>query len=176
MRTRGDTIATLFECLQIKRSRVRFPHWNFFFPLLFFSVSFFSPFFFLHARSAISMLKHFSSYGGLRFQNSLLLQNHLYTFRLGAVPTPNSDSSILTVVLASVITAVTTALLVTVIFVLVLIAVCKCNPTPEAEKQVESEYDSIVERPIPGSAFELQENLAYDGTHFHPSLHMNEHP
>ena len=52
--------------LQSKRSRVRFPHWNFFFSLLFFmslffSVSFFSPFFFLQARSAISMLKHFSS-------------------------------------------------------------------------------------------------------------------
>ena len=47
--------------LQIKRSRVRFPHWNFFFHSFFLFVSFFSPFFFLHARSAISMLKHFSS-------------------------------------------------------------------------------------------------------------------
>ena len=48
---------------QIKRSRVRFPHWNFFFSLLlpfFFCLSF-SLFFFLHVRSAISMLKHFSS-------------------------------------------------------------------------------------------------------------------
>ena len=36
----------------------------FFFSLLFFFFSclIFSPFFFLHARSAISMLKHFSSY------------------------------------------------------------------------------------------------------------------
>ena len=50
--------------LQIKRSRVRFPHWNFFFPLLFFCLIF-PPFFFLHARSVISMLKHFSSYSTL---------------------------------------------------------------------------------------------------------------
>ena len=48
--------------LQIRRSRVRFPHWNFFFHS-FFSVPF-CPLFFLHARSAISMLKHFSSTGG----------------------------------------------------------------------------------------------------------------
>ena len=46
--------------LQIKRSRVRFPHWNFFFTPFFFCLIF-PPFFFLHARSAISMLKHFSS-------------------------------------------------------------------------------------------------------------------
>ena len=45
----------------IKRSRVRFPHWNFFFSLLFFFCLISPPFFFLHARSAISMIKHFSS-------------------------------------------------------------------------------------------------------------------
>ena len=47
--------------LQIKRSRVRFPHWNFFYITPFFSCLIFPLFFFLHARSAISMLKHFSS-------------------------------------------------------------------------------------------------------------------
>ena len=48
--------------LQIKRSRVRFPHWNFFFHSFFFClISPSPPFFFRHARSAISMLKHFSN-------------------------------------------------------------------------------------------------------------------
>ena len=45
-----------------KRSRVRFPHWNFFSSSHLFFVSLFCLIsFFLHARSAISMLKHFSS-------------------------------------------------------------------------------------------------------------------
>ena len=47
---------SLRQWRQIKRSQVRFPHWNFFFPLLFFFFSLiFSPLFFLHARSATSI-------------------------------------------------------------------------------------------------------------------------
>ena len=59
----GDTIATLFS---VRRPRgrgldSRIGTSLLFSPLLFFSVSFFPPFFFLHARPATSMLNHFSS-------------------------------------------------------------------------------------------------------------------
>ena len=89
------------------------------------------------------------------------------------------------VVLASVITAITTALLATVIFVLVLIAVCKCHPkiTPGAAETGTSagegegqEYEQMdmgeggvaVSDPTymevgekDGKSFELQQNEAY---------------
>ena len=69
----GSYVVVMAGRLQIKRSRVQFPHWNFFFhsfSFFFFCLIFsfflflshFSPFFFLHARSALSMLNHFSSY------------------------------------------------------------------------------------------------------------------
>ena len=75
--------------LQIKRSRVRFPHWNFFFffsLFFFFSVSFFPPFFFLHARSAISMLKHFSSVDCV-YPIDLIRLRHSFSYKRVQPPT-----------------------------------------------------------------------------------------
>ena len=68
---------------QIKRSRVRFPHWNFFFfstPFFFFFLNLtyliFPPLFFLHARSAISILKHFSSTGHTTQVSLIMCESH----------------------------------------------------------------------------------------------------
>ena len=83
--------------------------------------------------------------------------------------------SFISIVLASVITAIATALLATVIFVLVQIAVCKCQLRPEPQVQEYEEVDGGVAVSDPtymevrggekgGNIFPLKKNKAYAST------------
>ena len=83
----GDTIATLFSVCRL-RGRGFDSRIETFFFTPFFSVSFFPPFFFLHARSAISMLKHFSSYCGVVITVFFLSQPVKYAMGCSALVSP----------------------------------------------------------------------------------------